>query len=72
MDFCGIIAEQRGDIVLADRDRMPGATWFPQARLNFAQNLLRRRDNETAIVALRRTVVAVHSRLPNFTISSRA
>ncbi len=51
-DFCGIIAEQRGDIVLADRDQMPGATWFPQARLNFAQNLLRRRDNETAIVAL--------------------
>lgn len=51
-DYCGLIAEQRGDIVLADGDRMPGAIWYPQARLNFARNLLRRRDNETAIVAL--------------------
>ena len=51
-DYCGIIAEWRGDIVLADGDRMPGARWFPQARLNFAQNLLRRRDNEIAIVGL--------------------
>jgi acetoacetyl-CoA synthetase len=51
-DYCGVIAEERGDIVLADGDRMPGATWFPQARLNFSQNLLRRRDDETAIVAL--------------------
>ena len=51
-DYCGIIAEERGDIVLADGDRMPGARWFPQARLNFAQNLLRRRDHEIAIVGL--------------------
>jgi acetoacetyl-CoA synthetase len=29
---------------------MPGARWFPQARLNFAENLLRRRDADTAIV----------------------
>ena len=52
-DFCGVIAEQRGDVVLIDRERMPGATWFPHARLNFARNLLRRRDDEAAIVALR-------------------
>ncbi len=52
-DVCGVIAEQRGDVVLTDGDRMPGATWFPQARLNFARNLLRRRDEEVAIVALR-------------------
>src|SRR5688572_5430284 len=52
-DFCGVIAEKRGDVVLTDGDRMPGATWFPQARLNFARNLLRRRDGEVAIVALR-------------------
>ena len=31
---------------------MPGASWFPDARLNFAENLLRRRGNQTAIVAL--------------------
>jgi acetoacetyl-CoA synthetase len=29
---------------------MPGARWFPDAKLNFAQNLLRRRDDETAMV----------------------
>ena len=29
---------------------MPGARWFPQARLNFAENLLRRRDGTDAMV----------------------
>jgi len=32
-------------------DRMPGAEWFPGARLNFAENLLRRTDDATAVVA---------------------
>jgi len=32
-----------GDRVLLDAERMPGARWFPDARLNFAQNLLERR-----------------------------
>ena len=32
---------------------MPGAKFFPEARLNFAENLLRRRDSGTAIVFLR-------------------
>ena len=49
-DFCGVIAERQGDVVVAHRDRMPGARWFPHARLNFAQNLLRRRDSNTALV----------------------
>ncbi|MDP2239775.1 MAG: acetoacetate--CoA ligase [Burkholderiales bacterium] len=48
--FCGVIASTQGETVLADRDRMPGARWFPDARLNFAENLLRRRDDATAIV----------------------
>jgi acetoacetyl-CoA synthetase len=47
--FCSVIAERQGDIVLEHRDRMPGARWFPQARLNFAENLLRRNDNQSAI-----------------------
>jgi acetoacetyl-CoA synthetase len=34
---------------LVDADRMPGATWFPDARLNFAENLLRGRDDSLAI-----------------------
>ena len=50
--FCGMIAERRGDEVVRGMDRMPGARWFPGARLNFAQNLLRRRDSSDALVYL--------------------
>jgi acetoacetyl-CoA synthetase len=39
-----------GARVLEDPDRFPGAQFFPDARLNFAENLLRRRDAATAIV----------------------
>ena len=48
--FCGVIAEKRGDTVLLDGDRMPGSRWFPEARLNFAENLLRRQDDATALI----------------------
>jgi acetoacetyl-CoA synthetase len=48
--FCDVRAECRGDVVLVDEDRMPGARWFPEARLNFAENLLRRRDAAEAVV----------------------
>jgi acetoacetyl-CoA synthetase len=48
--YCGVIAATEGDVILTDRDKMPGARWFPDARLNFAENLLRRRDRATAIV----------------------
>jgi len=49
-DFCGVIAETRGDVVLAHGDRMPGARFFPEAKLSYAENLLRRRDEADAIV----------------------
>jgi len=39
-----------GSVVVADGDRMPGARWFPEARLNFAENLLRSRDDVEAVV----------------------
>src|ERR1043166_2438241 len=48
--FCGVVAQTQGHLAVQDRDQMPGARWFPQARLNFAQNLLRRRDDGIAIV----------------------
>ncbi|MFZ2854992.1 MAG: acetoacetate--CoA ligase [Rhodocyclaceae bacterium] len=48
-DECGALGE-RGAVVLENGDRMPGARWFPQARLNYAQNLLRRRDEADALV----------------------
>ena len=44
-DFAGVIGTP-GERVLLDGDRMPGARWFPDARLNFAENLLRRRADD--------------------------
>ncbi len=41
----------RGDRLIVDRDRMPGARFFPDATLNFAENLLRRSDDAPAILA---------------------
>ncbi len=49
-DYAGIVARTKGERVVADIDKMPGARWFPEAELNFAENLLRRRDNMTAMV----------------------
>jgi len=49
-DFCGVIASKRGNTVLVDGDKMPGAHWFPEARLNFAENLMRRGDRGDAFV----------------------
>lgn len=39
-DFAGIRAYRKGETVLADSEKMPGARWFPEARLNYAENLL--------------------------------
>ena len=39
-DDSGVIAECRGEPALESPERMPGATWFPEARLNFAENFL--------------------------------
>lgn len=49
-DFAGIRAETKGERVLIDGDKMPGAQFFPDAKLNFAENLLRRRDDTDALV----------------------
>ena len=51
-DFCELRAAARGTQVLADGERFPGARWFPGARLNFAENLLQRRDDAPALVSL--------------------
>ena len=48
-DFCEVQG-RRGERRLVDGDRMPGAKFFPDARLNFAENLLRRRGAEDALV----------------------
>src|SRR6202008_1459043 len=49
-DWCGVVASRKGGSVLVDADKMPGARWFPEARLNFAENLLRRGDRGDALV----------------------
>ena len=49
-DFCGVKAENRGSRVLVDGGRMPGGRFFPDARLNYAENLLRRNDGGEALV----------------------
>ncbi len=49
-DFCGVIASRKGSTVLVDGGKMPGAKWFPDARLNFTENLLRRGDQGDAFV----------------------
>ena len=48
-DFCAVRGA-KGAITLLDGDRMPGARWFPEARLNFADNLLRAQDDSDALV----------------------
>ncbi|SHG11111.1 acetoacetyl-CoA synthetase [Microbulbifer donghaiensis] len=48
-DYAEVIASERGEQVLG-KDTMPGAEWFPDARLNFAENLLRYRDDKIALV----------------------
>ncbi len=51
-DYCKVIASESSDVVVRDADKMPGASWFPDTRLNFAENLLRRRGDATALVSL--------------------
>ena len=48
--FGKVIAETQGNTVLTGRTTMLEARWFPEARLNFAENLLRRRDDEIALI----------------------
>jgi acetoacetyl-CoA synthetase len=48
-DFCEVKGK-KGGRTLVDGERMPGAKWFADAELNFAENLLRRREGADAIV----------------------
>jgi len=49
-ESCGLIASRKGSSVLVDGDKMPGAKWFPEARLNIAENMMRRGDRGDAFV----------------------
>lgn len=47
---CGVKGEL-GNIVAENRQDMQRARWFPDSRLNFAENLLRRQDESPAIIS---------------------
>jgi acetoacetyl-CoA synthetase len=49
-DFTDIIHSKGYDQVIDDAGKMPGAHWFSGAQLNFAENLLRFRDERVALI----------------------
>ncbi|MEO8037959.1 MAG: acetoacetate--CoA ligase [Betaproteobacteria bacterium] len=48
-DFCEVVGT-KGERALIDGERMPGARWFPDASVNYAENQLRRQDDAQAMV----------------------
>ncbi|MEW7973004.1 MAG: acetoacetate--CoA ligase [Candidatus Thiodiazotropha endolucinida] len=50
--FCDVVASREWDELLQDGNLMPGARWFIGARLNFAENLLRFRDDHPALICI--------------------
>lgn len=53
-EYFEVAGDGPGDEVLSTH-RMPGAHWFPHARLNYAENALRRRGDELAVVGRSQT-----------------
>ena len=49
-EFAGIKASKPYDQIIDDLGKMPGAKWFSGTRLNFAENLLRYRDDHRALI----------------------
>jgi len=50
--YSGLIHSKSYDAILDER-KMPGAKWFPGAKLNFAENLLSYNDIHTAVISSR-------------------
>ena len=48
--FAEIRASRKYERIIDGLDNMPGAKWFPGARLNFAENLLRYQDDRVALI----------------------
>ena len=49
-DFVGIIYSRKYEKILEDPKKFPGTKWFIGAKLNFAQNLMKFRDDKKAII----------------------
>ena len=54
-DFAEIKYSKKYDQVVEDLTKFPGTKWFPGARLNFAENLLRYRDDQLAFIFIGET-----------------
>ncbi|SEB84664.1 acetoacetyl-CoA synthetase [Pseudomonas saponiphila] len=52
VDFFEVSFHQPAQCVLREGPQMPSAQWFPGATLNFAEHLLKRRDDAVALVAI--------------------
>jgi acetoacetyl-CoA synthetase len=48
-DYFAVLG-QRGDTIVSHAEKLPGAQWFPDSQLNFAENLLRYRDDRVALI----------------------
>ena len=73
-NFSGIIHSENYKSVL-DKRIMPGANWFGGAKLNFAENLLRYRDEKLALISYREdkpTVKVTYSELYKYTAACAA
>lgn len=67
-DFLEIRASKKFDKVVDDLKKFPGAQWFVGAEMNFAENLLRYRDDKTAFVfkcETRQTLYTTYEELYN-------
>ena len=47
------IIGEKGNIILKDKDKMPGAKFFPDSKVNYAENILRNNDERLAIISSR-------------------
>jgi acetoacetyl-CoA synthetase len=59
--YVNIVSSHPYETVVDDLNKFPGANWFPGARLNFAENLLRQSDDRIALIA--RSESGVQSRM---------
>ena len=78
-EFGEIKASKPFDQVVDDPGKMPGARWFSGARLNFAENLLRYRDDQRAIIfkgehqdSIKISYAALYDEVARLAISLRA
>lgn len=51
-DFCDVVSDTKGDTACRELSVFESAAWFPEARLNFSDNLLRYKDDRIALVGL--------------------